>query len=48
MEQLIQKTKDDIPENNYIEDEKAQEKENDLNKNDFKQEKTPVGSKVSK
>ena len=48
MEQLNEKTKDNISKNNCIEDENSKEKENDLNKNDCKQEKTPIASKVSK
>ena len=48
MDQLSQKTKDNISNHNYIENVKTEEKEKNLNKNDFKQEKSSLGSKISK
>ena len=47
MDQLSQKTKENISNHNYIENVKTEEKEKNLNKNDFKQEKAQLPPKVS-
>ena len=48
MDQLTQKSKDNIPNNKSIEGENEEENDYDLIKNDFKQEKSSPSSKVSK